>query len=352
MIILGIETSCDETSVGIVRGGNELLSNVVASSMNAHVQYGGIVPEVAARAQSEYMVPVLEQSLEQAGCSWGDIDAIAVTYGPGLGGSLLVGVMTAKTLGQIYGKPLIPVNHVQAHMAVNLLTKSTLNLRLPHHPPEFPALCLIVSGGHSQIVHYKSPLRYTILGQTRDDAVGEAFDKVAKILGLPYPGGPSISTLAKKGNPRAYTLPKSRLDSPYDFSFSGLKTAVLRLAQKEVGKDHSFPSFELAKHLSDSQKADIAASFEYTAIETLLDKLIQAEKELKPKSIIITGGVSANHYLRTRADELFGSKVHSTDPKLSTDNGAMIASLGYQILKNNGQMADHESLQIEPSLQM
>ena len=352
MIVLGIETSCDETSVGIVHGGNELLSNVVASSMDAHVQYGGIVPEVAARAQSEYMIPVLEQSLAQAGCNWDDIDAIAVTYGPGLGGSLLVGVMTAKTLGQMHTKPLIPVNHVQAHMAVNFLTKSMLDLRLPERAPEFPALCLIVSGGHTQIVHYKSPLEYTILGQTRDDAVGEAFDKVAKILGLPYPGGPSITKLAKKGNPQVYALPKSRLDSPYDFSFSGLKTAVLRLAQKEVGKDHSFPSFELAKHLSDGQKADIAASFQYTAIETLLDKLVKAEKEINPKSIIITGGVSANQYLRVRAHELFGSRLHETDPRLSTDNGAMIASLGYQIYKNKGRVTNYESLKIEPSLQM
>lgn len=352
MIVLGIETSCDETSVGIVRGGNELLSNVVASSMDAHVQYGGIVPEVAARAQSEYMIPVLEQSLAQAGCTWDDIDAIAVTYGPGLGGSLLVGVMTAKTLGQMHKKPLIPVNHVQAHMAVNLLTKTALDLKLPNDPPDFPALCLIVSGGHSQIVHYKSPLKYAILGQTRDDAVGEAFDKVAKILGLPYPGGPSIAQLAKKGDPHAYVLPKSRLDSPYDFSFSGLKTAVLRLAQKEVGKDHSFPSFELAQHLSDKQKADIAASFQYTAVETLLDKLVKADEELSPKSVLITGGVSANQYLRTRAHELFGPRLHETDPKLSTDNGAMIASLGYQIYKDNERVADYESLQIEPSLQM
>lgn len=352
MTILGIETSCDETSVAIVRGGDELLSNVVASSMDAHIKYGGIVPEVAARAQSEYMIPVLENSLKQAGCEWSDIDAIAVTYGPGLGGSLLVGVMTAKTLGQMHKKPLIPVNHVQAHMAVNLLTKTALDLKLPNDPPDFPALCLIVSGGHSQIVCYESPIDYKILGQTRDDAVGEAFDKVAKILGVPYPGGPSVSKLAKQGDPSAYSLPKSRLQSPYDFSFSGLKTAVLRLAQKETGKDHSFPSFELASHLSDKQKADIAASFQYTAIETLLDKLTHAEEEINPKSIIITGGVSANKYLRTRAYELFGSKLHSTDPKLSTDNGAMIASLGYQIYKNNRQVSNYESLHIEPSLQM
>ena len=271
MYILGVETSCDETSVGIVRGGNELLSNVVATSMGMQVEYGGIVPEVAARAQIEYMIPVLDEALTQAGVNWGEIDAIAVTYGPGLGGSLLVGVMTAKTLSQIHNKPLIPVNHVQAHLGANLLTKTSLNLSLPTTPPDFPALGLIVSGGHTQIVYYDSPLKYKVLGQTRDDAVGEAFDKVAKILGLTYPGGPSISKLAKQGDQRAYQLPKSRLENPYDFSFSGLKTAVLRLSQSVIGKDFTFPSFLIAQHLSDQQKADISASFEYTAIETILD---------------------------------------------------------------------------------
>lgn len=352
MIVLGIETSCDETSVGIVKNGNELLSNVVATSMGMQVEYGGIVPEVAARAQIEYMVPVLDEALKQAGCAWEDIDAIAVTYGPGLGGSLLVGVMTAKTLSQIYGKPMIPINHVQAHLGANLLTKTSLDLNLPTSPPDFPALGLIVSGGHTQIVHYDSPIKYKVLGQTRDDAVGEAFDKVAKILGLPYPGGPSISKLAKQGDQKAYKLPKSRLENPYDFSFSGLKTAVLRLSQSVIGKDFTFPSFEITKHLSDQQKADISASFEYTAIETLLDKLIKADNELNPKNIIITGGVSANQYLRSRCPEIFGSRLHTTDPKLSTDNGAMIAALGHLIYKENSQLTDYKSLQIEPSLSM
>ncbi|OGL30690.1 tRNA (adenosine(37)-N6)-threonylcarbamoyltransferase complex transferase subunit TsaD [Candidatus Saccharibacteria bacterium RIFCSPHIGHO2_12_FULL_41_12] len=352
MLILGIETSCDETAVAIVKDGCELLSNVVASSMDLQAQYGGIVPEVAARAQIEYIIPVLAESMKQAGCTWTNIDAVAVTYGPGLGGSLLVGVMTAKTLGQIYDKPLIPVDHVQAHMAVNFLTKTSLNYHLPKAPLEFPALCLIVSGGHSQIVYYLSPTKYEVLGKTRDDAVGEAFDKVAKILGLPYPGGPSISKLAKQGDQKTYQLPKSRLENPYDFSFSGLKTAVLRLSQQVIGKDYTFPSLKIAQHLSDQQKADIAASFEYTAIETLLEKLIKAEQEFASKNIVITGGVSANQYLRTRAKELFGAKVHSTDPKLSTDNGAMIASQGSQIYMKNKKLVDYKSLQIEPSLQM
>ncbi|MCA9343030.1 tRNA (adenosine(37)-N6)-threonylcarbamoyltransferase complex transferase subunit TsaD, partial [Candidatus Saccharibacteria bacterium] len=265
MIVLGIETSCDETSVGIVKDGNELLACVTASSMEIHAKYGGVVPEIAAREHITAMTPTIESALEQAGLDWSHVDSIAVTYGAGLGGSLLVGVLTARTLAITKNKPLYAVNHVEGHVYANFLTKTSLpDYTMPSKQPEFPLLALIVSGGHSQLALFNNHFDYKLLGQTQDDAIGEAFDKVAKIIGLPYPGGPSIAQTAQNGDANYLKLPKAQMQNKYDFSFSGLKTAVLRAVQAECGKDYSFPSFKLAELLSGSQVANIAASFQKT----------------------------------------------------------------------------------------
>lgn len=360
MKFLGIETSCDETAAAIVESGSEpglrLLSNVIASSAELHRAFGGVVPEIAARSHIEYMTPVIEQSLAEAKADWDDIDGIAVTYGPGLGGSLLVGVMTARTLAITKNKPLYSVNHVEAHPFATFLTKTSPALattyRLPSSPPEFPMLALIVSGGHSQLVLFYDFFNHELLGRTRDDAVGEAFDKVAKILGLPYPGGPSISKAAESGNPTAFKLPKARLQGKYDFSFSGLKTAVLRTLQAECDKDYNFPSINLAKFLTDAQKNDMAASFQSVAVETLVDKTILAADEYQPKSIVIAGGVAANQELRRQLDQGLKQRPIYTDIQLCTDNGAMIAALGCFMAMHNQPIADPYSLDISPGLSM
>jgi N6-L-threonylcarbamoyladenine synthase len=351
MIILGIESSCDETAAAVVQDGNELLSNVVFSSMDLHAAFGGVVPEIAARSHVESIIPVIEQAVEPIG--WDKIDGIAVTYGAGLGGSLLVGVMTARTLAITKNKPLYGINHVEGHVYANFLTKTALpGYQLPASAPEFPVLALIVSGGHSQIVHFRDHFDYTLLGQTRDDAIGEAFDKVAKITGLPYPGGPSIAEAAKSGDPHKYKLPKSKLDKPYEFSFSGIKTAVLRLAQEIIGEDYTFPSFKLAERLSDAQKNDIAASFQSVAIETVVDKTVLAFEEFKPKSVVIAGGVAANQELRRQLSDRLPIEAQYTDPKLCTDNGAMIASLGcYKAMLDQDTVNPYD-LQIQPNLSM
>jgi N6-L-threonylcarbamoyladenine synthase len=351
MIILGIESSCDETAAAVVQDGNELLSNVVFSSMDLHAAFGGVVPEIAARSHVESIIPVIEQAVEPIG--WDKIDGIAVTYGAGLGGSLLVGVMTARTLAITKNKPLYGINHVEGHVYANFLTKTALpGYQLPASAPEFPVLALIVSGGHSQIVHFRDHFDYTLLGQTRDDAIGEAFDKVAKITGLPYPGGPSIAEAAKSGDPHKYKLPKSKLDKPYEFSFSGIKTAVLRLAQEIIGEDYTFPSFKLAECLSDAQKNDIAASFQSVAIETVVDKTVLAFEEFKPKSVVIAGGVAANQELRRQLSDRLPIEAQYTDPKLCTDNGAMIASLGcYKAMLGQDTVSPYD-LQIQPNLSM
>lgn len=353
MLILGIETSCDETACGIVQDGKRLLSNVVLSSMDLHKAYGGVVPEIAARSHIEAIIPVIKQSLEQARCNWDDIDGIAVTYGAGLGGSLLVGVITARTLAIAKDKPLYAVNHVEGHIYANFLTETSLpSYKLPTKPPKFPMLGLIVSGGHSQLVLWRNHFDYTLLGQTHDDAIGEAFDKVAKILGLPYPGGPSIGQAAKKGDPNKYKFPKAKLAKKYDFSFSGVKTAVLRAAQAEIGEDHTFPSSDLPERLSEAQKANIAASFERIAIETVVDKTVLAYEEFKPKSVVIGGGVAASPELRRQLAKRLPLPIEYTDMKLCTDNGAMIATLGcFQAMSNRGKV-DPCSLEIAPNLSM
>lgn len=351
--ILGIESSCDETSASVVEDGKKLLSVVTATSLDLHAAYGGVVPEIAARSHIEYITPVIEQALEEAKCSWDDIDAIAVTYGAGLGGSLLVGVMAARTLAITYGKPLYAINHVEAHVYANFLTETPLpDFKLPSKQPEFPLLAVIVSGGHSQLVLFKDHFDYELLGQTHDDAIGEAFDKVAKILGLPYPGGPSVGKKALDGNDKAFSFPKAKVPGKYGFSFSGPKTAVLRAAQEAIGEDYTFPSFKLAERLSEAQKADIAASFQYTAIETIVDKAVLAYEEFQPKSVVIAGGVAASPELRKQLSERLPLPIEYTDPKLCTDNGAMIATLGCFKRQLNQPTADPYSLAIKPNLSM
>lgn len=343
MKVLGIETSCDETAAAVVENGKTLLSNVIASSVDLQAVYGGVVPEIAARSHIESIMPVINQALSETKTSWKDIDAIAVTQGPGLGGSLLVGVMAARTLAIIKQKPLYAINHVEAHIYSNFLTENQ---------PKFPLLALIVSGGHSQIVLMQGHFKYQVLGRTQDDALGEAFDKVAKILGLPYPGGPSISQHAKAGNPVAYKLPKADMQKPYDMSFSGLKTAVLRTAQKICQVEYDYPSGQLQKLLNKSQKADLAASFQKTAIETVVDKLLQAYEEFAPKSVVIAGGVAANHELRDQVSHRLPIIVNYPDIKLCTDNGAMIAALGCYKLMKKQKTADPYKLDIAPGLSM
>jgi len=357
MIILGIETSCDETAAGIVEIDDSLTAtlhaNAVLTSMDLHATYGGVVPEVAAREHIKSIHPVITQALRDASMTWDDIDAIAVTYGAGLGGSLLVGVLTARTLAITKQKPLYAINHVEGHVYANFLTKTTLQgYALPSSQPTFPMLALIVSGGHSQLVLFRNHFDYTLLGQTQDDAIGEAFDKVAKLTGLPYPGGPSIGKKALEGNSRAFTLPKSKMPNKYDFSFSGLKTAVLRHAQHACGKDFTFPSSQLPQTLSESQKADIAAVFQRVAIETVVDKTMQAFEEFSPVSVVIGGGVSASPELRRQLAERLPILPHYTDPKLATDNGAMIATLGAYKAALLAPTEDPYTLDIEPNLSM
>ena len=355
MRVLGIETSCDETAAAVVEDGKRLLSSTVASSADLHVQYGGVVPEIAARSHIESMTPVVKQTLADAGVAWADIDAIAVTYGAGLGGSLLIGVLAARTLALAYNKPLYGINHVEGHVYANFLTELSPALAtaysLPPAQPAFPLLALIVSGGHSQLVIFRNHFDYALLGQTRDDAIGEAFDKVAKILGLPYPGGPSVGKKALEGNPHKYDLPKARMQG-YDFSFSGLKTAVLRLAQAEIGEDFTFPSKDLSGRLYDAQKADIAASFQHVAIETVVDKTLQAYNEFQPASVVIAGGVAASPELRRQLAERLPIPIAYTDPKLCTDNGAMVATLGCFKLMHDQPTADPYTLDIDPGLSM
>ena len=354
MKVLGIESSCDETAAAVVEDGERLLSNVVASSMDLHVKYGGVVPEIAARSHIEVVLPVIQQALDEAKCTWDDIDAIAVTYGAGLGGSLLIGVLTARTLAIVHNKPLYAVNHVLAHVYANFLTNTSLPaLRMRVTQPTFPMLAIIVSGGHSQLALFEDHFQYQLLGQTQDDAIGEAFDKVAKMIGLPYPGGPSVAAAAESGDAHKYRLPKAKLDGRYDFSFSGLKTAVLRLAQAEIGESFAFPSTGLAERLTTTQKQDIAASFQRIAIETIVDKAKLAFEEFAPTSVVIAGGVAASSELRRQLTAALPSlAIEYPDFKLCTDNGAMIATLGCFHMKTGQPVADPYTLDINPNLSM
>lgn len=358
MKVLGIETSCDETAAAIVEDGKKLLSNVVNTQIDIHAAYGGVVPEVAARSHIEVINPVIHKALHDASCTWDDIDAVAVTYAPGLVGSLLVGTLAARTIAALAHKPLYAIHHVEAHVYANFITElgdspslEVFTSKLPSKQPQFPMLALIVSGGHSQLVLFRDHGQYELLGQTQDDAVGEAFDKVAKVLGLPYPGGPSISRAAEGGDAHKYTFPKARMSGKYDFSFSGLKTAVLRAVQHEVCVDFRFPSNELSERLSEAQKRDFAASFQRIAIETLVDTAERAFHDFNPASVVIAGGVAADRLLRSELSARLPIDIEYAPMSLCTDNGAMIATLGYYYAQKCPAVSPFD-LEVMPSLSM
>ena len=313
--ILGIESSCDDTSAAVLRN-NVLLSNVIASQA-VHVKYGGVIPELASRAHQQNIVPVVDTALREAGVSIGEIDAIAFTLGPGLVGSLLVGVSFAKGLALAQRIPLVEVNHLQGHILSHLIDLP--DRTLPH--PDFPFLCLLVSGGHTQIVRVDSPTAMEILGTTID-AAGEAFDKCAKVMGLPYPGGPVIDRLAKEGDPKAFRFARPRVEG-FDYSFSGLKTSFLYTLRDEVADDPDF---------IERRKADLCASLQATIIEILLKQLVRASKETGIRDIAIAGGVSANSGLREAVaaeGRKRGWRTFLPEFKFTTDNAAMIAMAGY-----------------------
>ena len=315
-IILGIESSCDDTSAAVIRDGY-LLSNVIASQQ-VHKDYGGVVPELASRAHELNIVPVVSQALEKAGVTVADISAIAFTRGPGLLGSLLVGTSFAKALSISAEKPMIMVNHLQGHILANFVRQEDK----PVHEPSFPYLCLLVSGGNSQIVKVSGSLEFEILGQTIDDAVGEAFDKCSKMMGLGYPGGPIIDRLAAQGDPDRFKFAKPHIEG-LDYSFSGVKTSLLYFVRDEMAKDPQF---------MEKNKEDICASFQKTLIDILLDKLIKAARQTGIKEITIGGGVSANSGLRNRITEegrKRGWNTYLPEFKFTTDNAAMIAIAGY-----------------------
>jgi N6-L-threonylcarbamoyladenine synthase len=343
MNILGIETSCDETAAAVVQDGTRTLSNVLVSQIDIHRQFGGVVPEVAARSHLEVMLPIVQQALDKANLTLDQIDGIAVTKGPGLIGSLLIGTLTARTLAELAGKPLYAINHIEAHTYANFLTDEL---------PRFPLLSLTVSGGHTQLVLFRDHGDYQVLGRTRDDAAGEAFDKVAKLLGLPYPGGPSISKAAEAGDDQAVQFPKSNLGKDsLEFSFSGLKTAVLRQAQRIAGRDFRTPSHEIAALLTEQQKNDLAASFQRTVIEILVERLQSAANQYQPASIVIGGGVAANRALRQAVSECIDQPVAYPPMNLCVDNAAMIASLGYYYAQQ-GRTTEPAQLATDPVLSM
>ena len=305
ILVLGIESSCDETSVAIVKNGREILSNVIDTQIPIHEKYGGVVPEIASRCHTEVINQVVKEALKEANVTLDNIDCIATTYGPGLVGALLVGVSYAKGLSMATGKPLLGVNHIEGHIAANYIN---------HLDLEPPFLCMLMSGGNTQLVLVKDYTEFEVLGKTRDDAIGEAFDKVARVIGLGYPGGPKIDKLAKEGTP-SIDLPITHMDN-MDFSFSGIKTAVINL-------NHKDPNIN---------KADLALSFEKAATDMLENNILKAINETKVKKIVLAGGVSANSYIRERLDKLAEKenlKMYYPELKLCTDNAAMIASSGY-----------------------
>ena len=324
MTILGIETSCDETSAAVLIDGI-VRSNVIASQL-FHEKYGGVVPELASRAHMKLIVPIVSEAMEKAGVKKDDLDAIAATYGPGLIGSLLVGLNFAKANACGLGIPFIGVNHMEAHLLSNFLSNSKA-------APEYPFVCLTVSGGHTQLVHVRNPFDYEMLGQTRDDAAGEAFDKVAKMLGLGFPGGPIIDRLAKAGDAKFVKFPRPYLrEGSFDFSFSGLKTSVLYWL-----KERGLYGNGLASPKDDKLLSDICASFQVAVVDVLVEKTIRAAEKFSVKDVCVAGGVSANSELRRRMTdeaERHGLRVHFPKMEFCTDNGAMIAYVGWLKLRS------------------
>ena len=307
--ILGIESSCDETSASIVKNGTEEIATVISSQIDIHKNYGGVVPEIASRHHVKNITIVLEECLEKANMTIDDVDAIAITYGPGLIGSLLIGLEAAKTLSFIYNKPLIPVHHIAGHIYANSLVKEL----------RFPLLAVVVSGGHTEIIEMKKHYSFEKLGGTLDDAIGECYDKVARVIGLEYPGGPKLDKLAKEGKD-TYKLPIPLQDDSYNFSFSGLKSSVINLAHNEEQRGEEL------------RKSDLAASFQKVAIESIVSKVKKAIEEKNIKNVIVAGGVAANNGLREKMQEMteeLGVELSIPPMKYCTDNGTMIAAAGY-----------------------
>ena len=331
-LILGIESSCDETAAAVVKNGKTVLSNIINSQIDLHKIYGGVVPEIASRKHIENISPVVDEALKQAGVTFSDIDAIAVTYGPGLVGALLVGVSYAKALSFGTGKPLVPVHHIRGHITANSIA---------HPDVEPPYVCLVASGGHSHIVQVSSYTDFEVIARTRDDAPGEAFDKIARVMGLQYPGGPEIEKLAAAGDPQAIDFPRALLKEDYQFSFSGLKSAVINYLHNEqqAGREVN--------------KADVAASFQEAIVDVLVQKSVHALQETGLKKIVLAGGVSANKHLQTALADAVGgigaSLVHPT-PILCTDNAVMIACRGY-FMYQNGEYSPLD-LNAVPSLKL
>jgi len=324
MLCLGIESSCDETSAAVVADGHRVLSNVVASQRDLHRRYGGVVPELASRRHLESFLPVLEEALQEAGVEAAGVDLVAVTRGPGLLGSLLVGLVAAKTLAYVYGKPLVGVHHLAGHVYANFLDGAA---------PPWPAVCLIVSGGHTELVFLPGDGHVLRLGGTRDDAAGEAFDKVARLLDLPYPGGPQIDRLAREGDPTAFAFPRAMLaDRSYDFSFSGLKTAVALEVERLRQAGAPLPV------------ADLCASFQQAVIDVLAAKTLDAASRCGAAAVLLAGGVAANSALRRRLAEdaaALGLPLHVPAAEYCTDNAAMIAAAGTYAFRA-GQVDDLE----------
>ncbi len=321
VVILAIETSCDETAAAVVRNGREVLSNVIYSQIDIHKEYGGVVPEIASRKHIEKINPVIEQALEEAGMKLTDVDAVAVTYGPGLVGALLVGVSEAKAISYAAGKPLIPVHHIEGHISSNYIENKDL---VP------PFLCMVVSGGHTHLVMVKDYGKYEVLGRTHDDAAGEAFDKVARAIGLGYPGGPKIDILAREGDPDAIVFPKGHIqDNPLDFSFSGVKSAVLNYLNECDMKKITV------------NRADVAASFQKSVVDVIVEHTMKAAKMYKIDKVALAGGVASNSALRGAMSDACGRrhiKFYCPSPVLCTDNAAMIGAAGY-IDFRNGKIA-------------
>lgn len=319
MYILGIESSCDETSVSIVKNGTEEIATIISSQIDIHKDYGGVVPEIASRHHVKNITMVLEECLEKANMTMEQIDAIAITYGPGLIGSLLIGLEAAKTLAWLYQKPLIPVHHIAGHIYANSLVR----------PLKFPLLALVVSGGHTELIEMTDHYKFQKLGGTLDDAIGECYDKVARVMNLEYPGGPKLDKLSKEGNP-TYKLPIPLHDDSYNFSFSGLKSAVINLAHNEQQRGEEL------------RQADLAASFQKVAVESVVSKTKKAIEDKNIKYLIVAGGVAANQILRGEIEKLAEEEnIEMSVPpmKYCTDNAAMIAAAGYYAYQD-GRVAD------------
>lgn len=331
--ILGIETSCDETAAAVTKNGLDVLSNVIASQVDWHKKFGGVVPEIASRKHLEFINPVIDEALAEAGIGFTDINAVAVTYGPGLVGGLLVGLSQAKAISYALDIPLIGVNHIAGHIYANFISRPDIKT---------PVICLTISGGHTDLLYFEDLEGYEILGRTRDDAAGEAFDKIARFLDLGYPGGPVIEREAEKGDPDAIDFPRASLGKDnYDFSFSGLKTAVINHVhnQNQRGEDLNIP--------------DIAASFQQAVIDSLLQRVIKAVQDFEVNSVVLSGGVAANTPLRNQFQKKLSQKdipVYYPELKLCTDNAAMIAAVGY-FQYEKGDFADL-SLNAKPSLKL